>query len=118
MLVMCVPVGLGKDDSTPAGTWIAGRRSKDPAYYSPRGEGIIQPGDPRNPLGRYWVGLNGIEGAAVGKQSYGIHGTNDPATIGKQESMGCIRLRNDDIALVFEMMVEGKSRVVVKENAE
>lgn len=47
--------------------------------------------------------------------SYGIHGTIDPNSIGKQSSMGCIRLRADDIAMVYDMMVEGKSTVVVKE---
>ena len=71
--------------------------------------------DPKNPLGGYWIGLTGTEGQAVGKMSYGIHGTIDQDSIGKQSSMGCIRLRASDIAMVFDMMVEGKSMVVVKD---
>ena len=117
MFVTSYPVGLGQDDSTPIGTWMIEphRKLKHPTYYSPRGEGVIAADDPKNPLGGYWIGLTGTEGQAVGKMSYGIHGTIDPNSIGKQSSMGCIRLRADDIAVVYDMMVEGKSTVVVKE---
>ncbi len=111
------PVGLGKDDSTPAGTWqvAPNGKLKNPTYYSPRGEGVIQSGDPKNPLGAFWIGLLGVEGSAANKPSYGIHGTIDSASIGREESMGCIRMRNEDVALVFELLVEGKSTVVVKD---
>ena len=108
-------VGLGKDDSTPLGTWQAGGKLKNPAYYSPRGEGIIAADDPKNPLGEYWIGLVGVDGSAVGKNSYGIHGTIDPASIGREESMGCIRMRNEDVAVVYELLVEGKSTIVVRD---
>ena len=43
----------------------------------------------------------------------GIHGTIDPNSIGKQESLGCIRMRNEDVAIVFEMLVDSKSTVTV-----
>jgi hypothetical protein len=115
MYVTTLPVGLGQNDSTPTGTWMAGGKLKNPAYFSPRGEGVIAADDPKNPLGEYWISLQGVEGQAVGKMSYGVHGTIDPDSIGKQSSMGCIRLRNDDIALVYELLVEGKSIVVVKD---
>ncbi len=110
-------VGLGKDDSTPAGTWQVEphKKLKKPTYYSPRGEGVIAAGDPKNPLGDFWIGLSGVDGQAIGKTSYGIHGTIEPDSIGKEASMGCIRMRNEDVALVFEMLVEGKSKVVVKD---
>jgi len=108
-------VGLGKDDSTPVGTWKAAGKLKNPAYYSPRGEGIIAAGDPKNPLGEHWIGLTGIDGTALGKNSYGIHGTIDPTSIGREESMGCIRMRNEDVAVVYELLVEGKSTIVVRD---
>jgi lipoprotein-anchoring transpeptidase ErfK/SrfK len=109
------PVGLGKDDSTPLGTWMVEPHNKirKPTYYSPRGEGIITADDPANPLGGYWIGLTGIEGHAVDKKSYGIHGTIHPESIGKMESMGCIRLKNEDIGQVFDLLVESKSLIVV-----
>ena len=115
MYVTSYGVGLGKDDSTPPGTWMVEphKKIKNPTYYSPRGEGVIEAGDPKNPLGPFWIGLTGIDGQAVGQQSYGIHGTIDPTSIGKQSSMGCIRLHNEDVALVYEMLVEGKSLVIV-----
>jgi lipoprotein-anchoring transpeptidase ErfK/SrfK len=117
MYVTSVSVGLGRDQSTPVGTWMVEphHKLKHPTYYSPRGEGVIPADDPKNPLGGYWIGLTGTEGEAVGKMSYGIHGTIDPSSIGKQSSMGCIRLRSEDIALVYDLMVEGKSMVVVKD---
>jgi lipoprotein-anchoring transpeptidase ErfK/SrfK len=116
MYVTTYRVGLGKDDSTPPGTWMVEpqRKLRHPTYYSPRGEGVIAADDPANPLGGYWIGLTGTDGQAVGKESYGIHGTIDPTSIGKQSSMGCIRMGNDDIPVVFEMLVEGKSVVLVK----
>jgi lipoprotein-anchoring transpeptidase ErfK/SrfK len=115
VLVKSFPVGLGKDDSTPAGTWLVEphKKLRNPTYYSPRGEGIIASGDPKNPLGGYWIGLTGVSGQAVGKLSYGLHGTIEPETIGRQESMGCIRLLNEDVALLFDLLAEGKSTVIV-----
>jgi lipoprotein-anchoring transpeptidase ErfK/SrfK len=117
MYVTTYMVGLGRDDSTPPGTWMVEphRKLKHPTYYSPRGEGVIAADDPKNPLGGYWIGLTGTEGQAVGKLSYGIHGTIDQSSIGKQSSLGCIRLGASDIPLVYDMLVEGKSMVVVKE---
>lgn len=117
MYVRSFNVGLGKDDSTPLGTWRVepNKKIKNPTYFSPRGEGVMAADDPRNPLGEYWLGLTGIDGQAVGKMSYGIHGTIEPDTIGKMESMGCIRLVNEDVAQVFELLVEGKSLVYVRE---
>jgi lipoprotein-anchoring transpeptidase ErfK/SrfK len=117
MFIASYPVGLGRDDCTPVGTWIVEphHKLKHPTYYSPRGEGVIAADDPKNPLGGYWIGLTGSDGQAIGKISYGIHGTIEPESIGKQSSMGCIRMRPEDIAVVFDMMVEGKSLVVVKE---
>ena len=115
--VMSLPVGLGKDNSTPTGMWVVqqGNKVHPATYYSPRGEGVIAADDPRNPLGGYWMGITGLDGQAVGKSSYGIHGTIDPDSIGKQASLGCIRLRHDDIAFLYDVLVEGKSKVMVKD---
>ena len=118
MYVTTYPVGLGKENSTPEGTWVVEpkRKLKDPVYYPPPEHGgkPIPAGDPANPLGKFWISLKGTDGQALGKTSYGIHGNIDPNSIGKMESMGCIRLRNEDIPLVYEMLFEGKSLVVVK----
>jgi lipoprotein-anchoring transpeptidase ErfK/SrfK len=115
--LMTFRVGLGKDSSTPTGKWILkpGGKVKDPVYYSPRGEGVIAADDPKNPLGEFWLALEGTEGDAVNKQSYGIHGTIEPESIGTMASMGCIRLKNEDVERVYELLADGKSTVVVTE---
>jgi lipoprotein-anchoring transpeptidase ErfK/SrfK len=107
-------VGLGRADCTPTGNWMVEQRIPNPKYYSPRGEGTVEAGDPKNPLGKFWIALTGTDGDAVGKQSYGIHGTIDPTSIGKQSSMGCIRMHNEDVAIIYELVVSGQSIVIVK----
>jgi lipoprotein-anchoring transpeptidase ErfK/SrfK len=49
---------------------------------------LLRPG-PRNPVGVMWIALN--------KKGIGIHGTNDPGSIGRAVSHGCIRLANWDV---------------------
>jgi lipoprotein-anchoring transpeptidase ErfK/SrfK len=117
MYIASYPVGLGKDNSTPTGLWLckAGDKIRNPRYYPPHGGEILAPDDPKNPLGGYWIAIEGQDGQALGKESYGIHGTTDPGSIGKMESMGCIRLKSEDISWVFDFLVDGKSKVLVKD---
>ena len=59
------------------------------------------------------LAFDGVSGAAVGAEGYGIHGTIEPDSIGKNASHGCIRLRNGDVDLVWEALVPNKSTVVI-----
>lgn len=114
MYVKTFRVGLGSDNSTPTGTWqVDVGKLVNPVYYSPRGEGIIDADDPKNPLGERWIPLKGVEGDCVGKESYGIHGTIEPDSIGKNMSMGCIRLVNEDVEALYDLLIEEKSLVKV-----
>jgi hypothetical protein len=110
-------VGLGKHGSTPTGTWMVAPsgKLKDPKWWGTADEPAREAGDPQNPLGKFWLGLNGTDGDAVGKEGFGIHGTIDPDSIGKEMSHGCIRLINDDVEQVYEMLIDGKSTIIVKE---
>lgn len=111
------PVGLGTDDGTPVGAWKVRDRLKNPTYYPPPGsplKRIVGPDDPENPLGGFWIGLEGVEGDAVGQLGYGIHGTNEPDSIGKNASLGCVRMPADDIAFVFKLMQPGSSTVTTE----
>ena len=108
-------VGLGLEDGTPTGEWSVTDKLVNPPYYSPRGEGIIAADDPDNPLGERWIGLRGVSGEAVGQQRYGIHGTHDPSTIGKNESLGCVRMYNEDVEALYDMLVSQHSRVIIVE---
>lgn len=109
-------VGLGEGDSTPIGQFIVRENGKldNPGWVNPRNPAEkFSPNDPNNPIGDYWVGLDGL-GDAAAYAGYGIHGTIDMDSVGQQRSMGCVRLRPNDIALVFEVLSEGKSLVKIR----
>jgi L,D-transpeptidase catalytic domain len=90
-------VAVGAPESpSPTGEFRIVQRLVRPTYYAP---GVIIPAGPQNPLGPRWIGLN--------LKSYGIHGTNQPRSIGRSESHGCIRMRNRDVAQLFEMVRVG-----------
>jgi lipoprotein-anchoring transpeptidase ErfK/SrfK len=108
-------VGLGAEDGTPTGKWMVRNKLKNPTYYPPRGGDIVSADDPENPLGERWIGLEGVDGDAVGQARYGIHGTIEPDSIGKDASMGCIRLHNEDVEFLFDLLIEKKSFVEIVE---
>lgn len=109
-------VGLGNENGTPEGLWKVKNRLPNPTYYPPASAGekrIIPPDDPTNPLGEHWIGLEGVEGDAVGHDGYGIHGTIDPESVGKAVSLGCIRMHNEDVAFVYKLLTPGRSTVTI-----
>ena len=87
------------DKPTPTGDFLIINKKKNPTWYSP--DEPIPPGDPRNQLGTRWMG---IENEKNQKRRLGIHGTNAPETIGQAVSDGSIRLRNEDVEELFELM--------------
>lgn len=115
VLVRSFPVGLGLDDSTPTGGWKVKNKLENPTYYPPRGGAIISADDPDNPLGERWIGLEGVSGDALAQERYGIHGTNEPESIGKSVSLGCVRMHNPDVEQVYSYLIEGKSTVTIME---
>ena len=107
-------VALGMDGSTPTGTWKVINHLENPDWVDPNGK-RWHANDPKNPIGEFWIGLEGLEGEAVGKVGFGIHGTVEPETIGKDVSLGCVRLAADDIALVYKLLVPGASVATISE---
>lgn len=107
-------VGLGEGNSTPVGTYTVKRNSKlvNPHWVNPRTGEKFDADDPKNPIGEYWIGWQGVGASAV-NTGYGIHGTIEPDSIGQQRSMGCVRLGSEDVAQVYEMLVEEVSVVKV-----
>lgn len=90
-------VAVGAQNSpSPTGEFQIAQRLENPGYYHPGT--VVAPGK-SNPLGTRWIGLN-IKG-------FGIHGTNRPASIGKNASHGCIRLRNHDVEDLFARVQVG-----------
>jgi lipoprotein-anchoring transpeptidase ErfK/SrfK len=59
------------------------------------------------------MALEGMDEKTKGVVGYGIHATNDPDSIGQQQSMGCIRMRDDDVDEVFYTLFEGASTVQI-----
>jgi hypothetical protein len=73
--------------------------------YLPR----FMAGGPGNPLG--------ARAMYLGSSEYRIHGTNDPSTIGKFVSSGCIRLTNEDVEDLFNRVSVGTKVVVLPKRA-
>jgi lipoprotein-anchoring transpeptidase ErfK/SrfK len=103
------PIAIGTEDRTPVGEYTVGPKTPDPTWYVPpnlqREQGlppVVRPGDPRNPLGSHWITL-----VHPRIQGLGIHGTNDDRVIGSRATYGCIRLRNEDVSRLFDLVSEG-----------
>ena len=107
-------VGLGADDGTPVGEFVvSANKLENPGWVNPRdAREQYLPDDPENPIGEFWIGLTG-QGESSSFTSYGIHGTIDPNSIGDDESMGCVRLADGDIDIVYELLAEHVSRVLI-----
>ncbi|WP_210366340.1 L,D-transpeptidase family protein [Bacillus sp. REN3] len=83
-------VGIGKMlTQTPVGNFVIVNREPNPG----------------GPFGVLWLSLS--------KRGYGIHGTNNPSSIGKQVSKGCIRMYNRDV-LELARMVPNGTRVSIR----
>jgi lipoprotein-anchoring transpeptidase ErfK/SrfK len=96
-IVSVFPVAVGAAATpSPTGTFTIVNRIPHPTYYAP-GK-IVGPGA-RNPLGTRWIGLN--------QKGYGIHGTDQPRSVGFARSHGCIRLRNQDVEQLFDRVRPG-----------
>jgi lipoprotein-anchoring transpeptidase ErfK/SrfK len=110
------PATMGSDyDPLPVGEWtIRGVSRNPPFFYNPElfwdaeeshSKAKLAPG-PNNPVGVVWVDLS--------KEHYGIHGTPEPATIGKTQSHGCIRLTNWDALELAELVSPGLPAILRK----
>ncbi len=98
------PIGTGKGGSTPTGEYKVVNRLKNPTWYY---EGtVIASNAPDNPLGTRWMGFD-LEG-------YGLHGTADPESIGKYETLGCIRMFNEDVEEIFGLLPVGTPISVIE----
>ena len=96
-VVKVFPVAVGKSSTpSPTGSFQIISRTVKPTWYH---AGKVVPPGPANPVGTRWIGLS--------HKGYGIHGTNAPRSIGKSASHGCIRMRNQDVEKLFELVQVG-----------
>ena len=115
VMVASYPIALGEFNSTPTGAFAIRPRSKliDPEWRNPRTGQHFESNDPANPIGERWIGLKGIEPHNKNFEGYGIHGTTDLGSIGKQASMGCVRMLPQDVEVVYELLTEPNSIVTI-----
>jgi lipoprotein-anchoring transpeptidase ErfK/SrfK len=109
-------VGVGRAGFTWSGVQAVSRKAEWPDWYPPTEMIARQPylprfvaGGPGNPLGARAIYL--------GSSQYRIHGTNDPTTIGKFVSSGCIRMTNEDVSDLFNRANIGSRVVILPKNA-
>jgi lipoprotein-anchoring transpeptidase ErfK/SrfK len=109
-------VGVGREGFTWSGVQTISRKAEWPDWHPPAEMIARQPylprfmaGGPGNPLG--------ARAMYLGSSQYRIHGTNDPSTIGKFVSSGCIRLTNEDVADLFSRVDIGTRVVVLPKNS-
>jgi len=115
LFVRSFRVGLGAHDGTPEGVWRVRDKLRNPEWNDPATGKHYLADDPANPIGEHWIGLDAVSGEAVGRTGFGIHGTNDPRSIGQDLSQGCVRLLTDDIELLFQMLIERHSTIVIRQ---
>lgn len=90
-------VSTGSNNSTPTGAFKIENKLMDPVWYS---AGTAVPaGSPENILGTRWMGIS--------KPGYGIHGTTDPASLGRQVTAGCVRMLNADVEEIYVILPAG-----------
>lgn len=110
-IVRYFPVGVGRRSfPSPLGKYKVIRKVINPGWENPyRGAGQvrIRPGA-RNPLGTRWIGFKQYKGG-----EYGIHGTDNPRSVGKFSSHGCIRMKVKDAEALFDMVELGTPVEVV-----
>jgi len=96
------PIASGKQETpTPLGDFKVTEKLPNPVWYSTTPSGAkeaIPAGDTRNELGTRWIGF---------KPAYGIHGTIDPDSIGKAMSKGCVRMHNQDVEELYDLVAVG-----------
>ncbi|MFH1453094.1 MAG: L,D-transpeptidase family protein [Armatimonadota bacterium] len=110
-VVAVYPVAIGALGwNTPTGSYSLAVKQKNPTWFPPSWANVshpVYPG-PNNPLGDRWMGLS--------RNGYGIHGTNNPQSIGLAASHGCIRMYTENARELFEQVAVGMPIKIIYES--
>ncbi len=102
------PVAVGKSGwETPTGEFEVFSQISQPGWTNPFTNEVMSPG-PENPLGDRWIGF-----WTDGNNVIGFHGTPNRDSVGRAASHGCVRMYNEDIRQLFELVALG-TRVIVE----
>ena len=107
MLEASYPVAIGRAGwETPTGEFEVFSQIVNPTWMNPITEEIVAPG-PKNPLGDRWIAF-----WTDGVNSIGFHGTPDRESVGQAISHGCIRMYNEDVRELYEIVALGTTVTV------
>ncbi|MFL2859123.1 MAG: L,D-transpeptidase family protein [Pontiellaceae bacterium] len=105
-------VGTGKFGKTPEVTFIIYDKITEPPWTRPADNLKIEYGDPENVLGTRWMALKALKHPQL--KGFGIHGTWDRDSIGSQSSDGCIRMFNEEVEELFDLLPRNTVVIVTK----
>lgn len=101
------PVAVGRAGwETPTGSFHILSMVRNPGWTNPFTGEVIPPG-PDNPLGERWIAF-----WTDGSNYIGFHGTPNPESVGRAASHGCIRMYNQDVRKLFDMVSVGTTVTV------
>ena len=103
-------VGTGKFGKTPSVEFTVTDKIVEPPWTRPADNRQIEYGDPENVLGTRWMAIKSADHPEL--TGFGIHGTWERDSIGKQSSAGCIRMLNEDVEELFDL-VPRKTAVII-----
>ncbi|MBM3247899.1 MAG: LysM peptidoglycan-binding domain-containing protein [Candidatus Omnitrophica bacterium] len=98
-------VSTGADNHTPVGIYKIINKLVNPPWYKEGAAVPIPPESPENILGTRWMGFDIPE--------YGIHGTTEPESIGKQATKGCVRMLNKDVEELYSILPVGTEVTII-----
>ncbi|HPN73082.1 MAG TPA: L,D-transpeptidase family protein [Candidatus Omnitrophota bacterium] len=91
-------VATGRNNSTPVGVFKVTDKMVQPVWTKP-GVGMVMPDSVDYELGARWI--------PISAKGYGIHGTNDETSIGGQTTAGCVRMYNNDVIELYDIIPVG-----------
>ena len=106
------PVGTGKFGKTPEVDFFVYDKIEEPPWTRPSDNKIIEYGDPENVLGTRWLALKSPENKEL--IGFGIHGTWERDSIGHQSSDGCVRMFNEDVEELFDLIPRNTKVTITK----
>lgn len=102
-LIKTYVVSTGKNNSTPVGNFKITTKLINPTWF--KAGAVFPAGSPENVLGSRWLGFD--------LPSYGIHGTTEPQSLGRQATQGCVRMLNSEVEELYTIVPVGTEVSIV-----
>lgn len=102
-IIKTYTVSTGKNNSTPVGNFKILNKLTNPTWF--KAGAVVAPSSPENILGSRWLGFD--------LPGYGIHGTTEPQSIGRQVTEGCVRMSNPEVEELYWIVPVGTEVIIV-----